>query len=204
MELIAVFNDRERGELLSPAGRELIHGTDPSEGVIRRILAEGEGQGDYMDELMHIDVQTWLPNDVLLKADKMSMAHGLEARVPFLDHEFAEFCAGVPANLKIRRGKEKYILRKAMDGYVPAEIVSRRKHGFTVPLTDWLSDDESTGPLAAILTDTCTVAHLFDKERVRALLRRDISNEFVRRQIFCLKMLQDWSSVFLDVPQEAS
>jgi len=198
MELVSVFNEREKSELLSAAGRALISGTDSGEGVVRRILAHANRHTDYLNELMHIDVQTWLPNDVLLKADKMSMAHGLEARVPFLDHEFAEFCAKMPAGLKIRRGKEKYVLRRSMEGILPPEIVSRKKHGFTVPLTDWLTGDDATGPLAAILNDDCAVAHLFDKGRVRRLLRRDVNNEFVRRQVFCLKMLQDWSAVFLD------
>ena len=104
--------------------------------VIRRVLAGCHGP-TWLDDLFQIDVHTWLVDDVLLKADEMSMAHGLEARVPFLDHPFAEFCASMPASLKVKGWREKHALREAMRGLVPERIVARRKHGFTVSLKPW-------------------------------------------------------------------
>ena len=70
--------------------------------VLGYLIVDDAIAPDYLDHLMHIDVATWLPNDVLLKADKMTMAHSLEGRVPFLDHVFAEFCARMPGSLKMK------------------------------------------------------------------------------------------------------
>ncbi|MFQ5694165.1 MAG: asparagine synthase-related protein, partial [Nitrospinota bacterium] len=80
---------------------------------------------------------TYLPGDLLVKMDIMTMAHGLEARSPFLDHKFVEMAATLPTRMKIRRGRTKYILRRAFEGTVPRRILGRGKMGFGVPLAGW-------------------------------------------------------------------
>ena len=115
MELVAVFSDREKQQLYAEDTRKLFGQQEPAYQVINRILQGCHGP-TYLDDLLHIDLQTWLPDDVLLKADKMTMAHALEGRVPFLDHKFAEFCASMPASLKIKGWTEKHILREAKIG----------------------------------------------------------------------------------------
>jgi asparagine synthase (glutamine-hydrolysing) len=92
---------------------------------------------DFPARLQALDVATYLPGDILTKVDRMSMAHSLEARVPLLDHTLVEFAAGVPAALALRGGAGKQLFKKALEGLVPAEILTRPKKGFSVPLTYW-------------------------------------------------------------------
>jgi asparagine synthase (glutamine-hydrolysing) len=204
MSLVSVFDESEVKSLLTPELAARLKNTEPATAVIERILKD-RTEMPLLDQLMHIDIETWLPNDVLLKADKMSMAHSLEARVPFLDHEFAEFCASIPPRLKIRWLKEKYILRQAMKGLVPDEIRRRRKHGFTVSLKPWLNDDGATG----LIPETLSASRLqdrgwFDGGVVQQLTGGNLDNPFTRRQVFSLLMAEQWATTFLDNHQLAA
>jgi asparagine synthase (glutamine-hydrolysing) len=106
----------------------------------------------YLDRLLHVDASLWLPDDLLTKVDRATMAHSLEARVPYLDHRLVEFCARLDGNLKIRGATHKFLLKRLASRYLPPEIVSRGKQGFVMPLSEWL-----TGRLAGQLE-----SHLLD------------------------------------------
>jgi asparagine synthase (glutamine-hydrolysing) len=101
-----------------------------------RLLANG-GALDPVSRLQHIDMETYLPDDILAKVDRTSMAVSLESRVPLLDHRLLEFVATIPSSLKLKGGTGKYILKRAMASRLPADILSRRKMGFGVPLGAW-------------------------------------------------------------------
>lgn len=90
------------------------------------------------DNFLWIDQLTYLPDDILQKCDRMSMAHSLEVRPPFLDHRIVEFAAKLPGNLKIRGGKLKFVLRELMKDRLPESVLSRRKEGFDIPVHHWL------------------------------------------------------------------
>ncbi len=92
---------------------------------------------DPVEHVMALDLESYLPYDLLVKADAMTMAHSLEARSPFLDHKFVEMAASIPVHMKIRRGRTKYILRQAYAGEVPENVLGRGKMGFGVPLARW-------------------------------------------------------------------
>jgi asparagine synthase (glutamine-hydrolysing) len=94
---------------------------------------------EYIDKLMYIDARLWLPDDLLTKVDRATMAHSLEARVPYLDHRFFEFCARLDPSLKQRGGTGKYLLKKLAEKLLPAEIVHRPKQGFFPPLSEWFA-----------------------------------------------------------------
>ncbi|HDO35820.1 MAG TPA: asparagine synthase (glutamine-hydrolyzing) [Nitrospirae bacterium] len=96
---------------------------------------------DGLNRRLFTDVKTTLVDEMLAKLDKISMAFGVEARVPFLDHRLVEFALGIPGRLKYGEMGEKQILRKAMEDYLPREILYRKKHGFNVPLGDWFAKD---------------------------------------------------------------
>ena len=98
----------------------------------------GEADGDDIDRLQYIDTALYLPADLLTKADRMSMAHSLEARVPFLDRAVVELCRRMPSALRLRGTTTKYALRRAMRGRLPAAILDGRKKGFNVPISSWL------------------------------------------------------------------
>lgn len=94
-----------------------------------------------IDQITHVDIQTYLPDDLLVKVDRASMAHSLEVRSPFLDHQFVEFAARVPAEYKWCRGKKKWILKRAFDDLLPEPILTREKQGFGVPIDEWFRGD---------------------------------------------------------------
>ena len=101
-----------------------------------------------LNQSLYVDVQTWLANDILPKVDRASMAVGLEARVPFLDVELVEFAFRLPRHLKMRRGRGKVVLRRAMQRRLPGAVLRRRKSGFNSPVSDWLR-----GPLRPLMED---------------------------------------------------
>src|SRR6185295_10715175 len=104
---------------------------------------------DVLNRMLYADAKIWLPDDLLLKADKMTMANSLELRVPFLDHKLVEFAATLPANLKLKGSTGKYLLRQAMKDVLPKEILHRPKKGFPVPTESWLR-----GELKEFVQDT--------------------------------------------------
>jgi asparagine synthase (glutamine-hydrolysing) len=123
-----------------------------------------------VERYLRIDQNYYLPDDILYKTDRMSMAHSLEVRPPFLDHRIVEFAATLPASLKIRGGKQKYILRELMCDRLPRVVLERSKTGFDIPAHDWFR-----GPLRALLMDTLTPqairdARVFDASAIRSLI----------------------------------
>ena len=93
----------------------------------------------YIERLMHVDLRLWLPDDLLVKVDRATMAHSLEARVPYLDHRFVEFVAALEPGFKQSGDTRKYLLKKLAEKFLPREIVHRRKQGFVMPLSEWLA-----------------------------------------------------------------
>ena len=107
---------------------------------VRRLQDLVRGQ-KTLDAMLYIDTKTWLPDDLLIKADKMTMANSIELRVPLLDHRVLEFAASLPSRLKLNGHNTKYILKKALSKRIPREISNRKKAGFPVPYGSWLRKD---------------------------------------------------------------
>jgi len=135
---------------------------------------------DFLSRLQDLDLKTYLPGDILTKVDRMSMANSLEARVPLLDHPLVEFACSLPPDLRIRGGTTKYLLKRVLEGRVPAEVLTRAKQGFAVPLESWFSGsipgffrDElaDTSHLAGVGISRPEIGRLFD--RFETTRRRD-------------------------------
>jgi asparagine synthase (glutamine-hydrolysing) len=110
---------------------------DPDSFSTEPLFVPGSESG-HLNRFIWTDQLYYLPDDILYKCDRMSMAHSLEVRPPFLDHRIVEFAARLPENFKIRGGKLKYILRELMKDRLPSSVLSRRKEGFDIPAHDWL------------------------------------------------------------------
>jgi asparagine synthase (glutamine-hydrolysing) len=124
---------------------------------------------DFLSRMMFFELENLLPNCLLMKVDKMTMAHSLEARAPFLDHKLIEFAAALPVGFKIRSFTNKYILRKFMERKLPPEIVNRKKHGFLVPITKWLNGELREYAEDILLRKDSFSARALGLERIRPL-----------------------------------
>jgi asparagine synthase (glutamine-hydrolysing) len=136
--------------------------------LVDRLELPGHGT---LDRYLRVDQNYYLADDILYKTDRMSMAHSLEVRPPFLDHRIVEFAASLPQRLKIRGFKQKYILKELMRGKLPESILSRKKTGFDIPTHDWFR-----GPLRTLLMDTLTddaiqATGIFDASAIHTLIR---------------------------------
>jgi len=116
-----------------------VAGYDPSEHTIA--AWEKVRGADHVTAMLYTDIKTYLPDDILVKVDRMSMAHSLEVRAPLLDYRIIEFAASLPSSWKIHGTTKKYVLKQAFRKVLPSSIINRRKHGFTVPLGDWFRQD---------------------------------------------------------------
>ncbi len=156
-----------------------------------------------LEKLLYIDTKTWLPDDLLLKADKVTMANSIELRVPLLDHHVLEFAASLPTAHKLHGGESKYVLKKALAGRVPNEILCRQKAGFPVPYETWLRQDLRNFAWD-ILTDPRTVQRgYFKREVVESLLLRNSRRLNYSKEIFSLLVLELWHRTFIDKAWQA-
>lgn len=198
------------GAYLSPAAGHLWWKTILSEEAKAALYANGQGRGlaptvrlfedawnracgDTLDRLQAVDQEIYLPGDILVKADRMSMAHSLEARVPFLDRSVMEFAWQMPSNLRMRGLTTKYLLRHAMAPQLPAAVIRGKKRGFNVPLPAWLA-----GELRDYTRDVLSPARLrrqglFAPAAVEQLIREHTAHERDHsRAIWTLLVLAVW------------
>jgi asparagine synthase (glutamine-hydrolysing) len=138
---------------------------------------------EYLDQMLHIDTSLWLPDDLLTKVDRATMAYSLEARVPYLDHRLVEFAARLPAHFKLRGNEGKYLLKRfAAKGLLPPEITFRPKWGFVIPLREWMAKE-----LKPLLDDVLSPGGLLGRNIFRPRL-----NEKNATRLFSLLSLELW------------
>ena len=131
-----IFSEAEKRELLVPEVWQQVSGHDPFD-EFEKFDREVKGC-HYLNRGLYVDVKTWLADDILVKADRASMAHGLEVRAPFLDHRVVEFAASLPIEWKLKGLDKKYLLKLSQQGRLPREVLRRRKQGFNAPVAHWL------------------------------------------------------------------
>ena len=151
------------------------------------------GALNVMDHLLYLDSTVYLPDDLLTKVDRMSMAHSLEVRVPLLDHKIVELAARMPFELKLKGNTTKYILKKAVGDLLPPKILKQRKQGFSIPLQCWFRQELARLAVQLLAGDDSASAHYFDRTYVRWLLSEHQAgrNQF-GTQIYALLMFELW------------
>jgi asparagine synthase (glutamine-hydrolysing) len=151
---------------------------------------------DPVSRMQYIDLNLWMPGDILMKADKMTMAHSLELRVPFLDKELFELTRKIPVDQRIANGTTKYVLRKAMEGVVPDFILNRPKLGFPVPMRTWMKQEEGTRIVEQI--EAAGLGDYINIDEVHAMLKKHKAGEGdYARKIWALYIFALWHDTYV-------
>ncbi|MGC2764812.1 MAG: asparagine synthase (glutamine-hydrolyzing) [Candidatus Acidiferrum sp.] len=167
---------------------------------VRELQAHVRGQ-NTLDAMLYIDTKTWLPDDLLIKADKMTMANSVELRVPLLDHKVLEFAASLPPSFKLNGFNLKYILKSVLSQKIPKEIRNRKKTGFPVPYESWLRNDLKSVVWDVLMDRRTLERGYFSKDGVEGLLRANSSGSNYSKEIFSLLSLELWQRTFLEHEQ---
>jgi asparagine synthase (glutamine-hydrolysing) len=155
--------------------------------------------GDLVDKLLYADINSYLPEDLLVKVDIATMANSLEARVPFLDHRFMEMVAGIPSKLKLRGMKSKFILKTAFKDFLPEPILKRGKMGFGVPLSKWFRNELKEYVYEILLDPKTLNRGYFKGEVIERLLKDHIELRYDHSaRIWALLVLEMWFRIFVD------
>lgn len=160
---------------------------------------------DYLNQMLYVDAKTFLPDLNLAYSDKLSMACSIEVRVPFLDNEVVEFLQRVPPSLKIHGYTQKYLLRKAMDGVLPKEVLRRRKAAFGLPIRAWLRNELRDMLTDMLSEDRVRRRGLFDATAVTQMIRDNETGERdYTLQLWGLLTLELWHQAFVDQRRTAT
>jgi len=165
--------------------------------VLRRLQSEVQNL-DPLTQILYIDTRTNLPDDLLMVGDKTSMANSLELRVPFLDHRLVEFVETLPPNLRLRWLRGKYLHKKAIEKWLPKEIVYRRKKGFANPLDKWLKTSMRSFVNDCLLSESAAVNQYFNRDFIRETIEHHEQNRQENlRHIYLLLSFELWHQQFI-------
>jgi asparagine synthase (glutamine-hydrolysing) len=190
------YGDR-KADLCTPEFLVAAGETDALAGLLA--LYRGSDAPDFGEATLGVDAALYLPDDLLVKVDIASMAHSLEARSPFLDHEFMEFAATIPFDLKIRDRVKKYILKQALRALLPESVLHRPKMGFGVPIDHWLRRELREFAADTLLGPKAAGRGYFRQETIRRML-----DEHGRGRanwhylLWTLLMLELWHRTYID------
>jgi asparagine synthase (glutamine-hydrolysing) len=197
VDSVTYFDRDSQLRLFSEDARRALAGYDPA--MRFELTFAKPVTRSRLERQLYLDSKTYLPGDILVKVDRMSMANSLETRSPLLDHRLIEFAQTIPASLKLRGLETKYILKRAAAGLIPDEIINRPKQGFDVPIRRWFNRE-----LREMLDDTLNDRRArergdFNHRAVLAILdehRRGVRDH--SRQLWSLLVLELWRRAFID------
>jgi asparagine synthase (glutamine-hydrolysing) len=154
---------------------------------------------DILNRILFADIKMYLTDDLLTLTDRMSMAHSLEMRVPFIDYNLVEFMASVPPEMKIKGLTKKYLLKKAFKNILPEDILNRKKRGFTAPLSVWLRDELTSYLRSIISKEKILKTGLLRWEKIEIILNQHLSGkENYHSQIWALLIFLVWYSIYIE------
>ena len=175
---------------ISPDGRD-------AREALSRLHADVEHL-DPLTQMLYIDTRADLPDDLLMVGDKTSMANSLESRVPYLDYRIVEFVEKLPSSLKLRGFKAKYLHKKAVEKWLPREVIDQKKKGFANPVYKWLRDSMQQYVSDCLLSDKAAVARYFDQSYIRRLVAdHEAGRQNYMRHIYLLISFELWHQMFI-------
>lgn len=190
-----LFREMEKASLFETDAYQHIQKDDPRMGWAACLK---NGGGHWLSSLQYMDLKNYLPNDILTKVDRMSMAHSIEARVPLLDHKIVEFAATIPPELKLNGDTTKYIFKKAMQGILPDDILHRPKRGFAIPLGRWFRGQLSLYVRDLLLSRKSLERGLFRKSYIERLIELNDRGRSLDLQLWTLITFELWCRRFVD------
>jgi asparagine synthase (glutamine-hydrolysing) len=193
------FGPKARQRLYSSAFKESMTESDPD-----RLFASAFAQSDakdWLDTVLDADVNLYLADDLLVKMDRATMAHSLEARSPFLDHVVMELAASLPVSFKQAWGQKKRILKASLRGRIPDALLDRPKMGFSVPIAKWFRTDLREMTHDVLLSPRASERGYFNRTEIAGLLHDHAVNEVDHAtRLWNLLMLELWHREFIDKP----
>lgn len=199
MNWFGVFNGPLKEKLLSPSTKAVIDLDSSRE--FKRWLAKNP-QPDNLSSMLYLDTKIWLPDNLLMKGDKMTMAASLEQRIPLLDYQLTEYAASIPSHLKTKGMKAKYLLKRAFEDFLPASILTRKKMGFNVPTGIWFREGQRGVITHLLLSERLRSRGYFNEDFIAQMVRDHLEGRVnYQAQLFTLASLELWFRVFIDTPQ---
>jgi len=195
---LLVFTDEEKAKLYSPELGETMKNYSTLKHL--RQYFSCLDAADPLNRMLEAEFYSIFPDQVLTYVDRLSMAHSLEIRTAYLDPEFVELVAKIPGRLKIKNGETKYILKKAGVRYLPQEIVSRKKEGFVMPITEWFYHDLGDYVRETLAPDSLGKHGLFNIDYVQDLINEFYGKEYDYRQgnkLLSLIAFQVWYEIYM-------
>lgn len=199
MSWFGIFNGSLKEQLLASSTKASID-LDSSR-AFRRWL-EKNPQRDNLSSMLYLDTKIWLPDNLLMKGDKMTMAASLESRIPLLDYHLIEYAASIPSSAKIKSLKAKYLLKRAFADFLPESILTRKKMGFNVPTGIWFREGQRGLITRLLLSERMRSRGYFNDAFVTQMVHDHLEGKTnYQAQIFTLASLELWFRVFIDTPQ---
>jgi len=191
LQSFSCFYDHELGELLEPeVAKSVLAGWQTN---VTQTYLERYPTASQLSRKLYADIKSTLVSEMLTKVDRMTMAFGLEARVPFLDHQLVEWGFGLADDLKIRGTEGKLVVKKALEPLLPQEVLYRSKHGFNVPMRIWLRGELRDMVHDLLSPDRVRSRGLFQPQAVqRLLVANDQGQHDLSNRIFVLMCLELW------------
>lgn len=193
-----IFSREVQADLFSETSKSRFSSSDPYSHKLE--CFDSADARELLDRLLYSDIKTYL-HELLMKQDQMSMAASIESRVPFLDHRLVEFSSRMPSRMKLRNGSTKWVLREAMKGILPDEIISREKMGFPVPLAKWLRTTHRHVLDDYVLGDRALARGIFNESFVRRLVAEHTAGADHSERLFRLINFEIWMRRFIDKEQ---
>jgi asparagine synthase (glutamine-hydrolysing) len=154
---------------------------------------------DITTRVQYVDIKTYLPEDILVKVDRMSMAHSLEVRAPILDHKLMEYVGSLPSNLKLKGKESKYIFKKMLEGRLPQNILYRKKQGFSIPLASWLRNEMRGFVEETLFSSQNGLSSFFNLQYIKDLWKRHLNGgQDYAYPLWGVMMFSLWKRKFLD------
>ena len=194
---VSIFRDNEKGSLFTDELKKNIDAKSPFS-YLENIFNNSRSK-DIVDSLLYADINSYLPEDLLVKMDIATMANSLEGRSPFLDHKMMEFAASVPSKMKVRGARLKYILKKALRKALPEEILKRGKMGFGIPIDKWFRNELKDYSYEILMSDKSINRGYFKKASIKRLLdEHAVAGANNGARIWSLLFLELWHREFID------